>query len=84
MDESTRIRRVGLWATLGLGVASALFAWAYRTESGGFFLLGWLAYCVGLVGVMAWFKWSDVAMSVCTLLMLLPPIGFLFLAEALW
>jgi hypothetical protein len=43
-----------------------------------------LAYCVGLVGVMARFKWSDIAMSVCALLMLSPPVALLFLAEALW
>jgi hypothetical protein len=84
MDEPTRIRRVWVWPMLGLGIASALFAWAYRTESGGYFLLAWLAYSVGLVGVMALFKWSDIAMSACALLMLLPPVALLFLAETLW
>jgi hypothetical protein len=75
-----QFRLIHLFAAVGL---AALFFGAYRLGPELVFFLGWLVYAAGLIYVMAIYRWSDIAMSVCFLLiMIFPCIAALFLGAS--
>ena len=56
---------------------------AYQWRITAAFFLVWLVYTALLIHVMSRFKWSDIAMSVCFLLIVLTPIAVMILFPSL-
>ena len=73
-----RLRQL-LWTV----VAAAILLGAYRTNWGLFLLLTWEAYAWILICFMALYKWSDIAVSVGFLLIILPPVVAFFMSSNL-
>jgi hypothetical protein len=84
MDEQRRFPVRLSHLLIGFSVA-ALSACVYQGRTGIACLLAWLMYTAGLIYVMSRFKWSDIAMSVCFLLIvLLPPLIIIIIFPPLW
>ncbi|HEX4141910.1 MAG TPA: hypothetical protein VHY91_00030 [Pirellulales bacterium] len=64
-------------ALVGAGVAALLVS-TYRGQTELAIFLTWLMYAALLIRTMAWFKWSDLAMSICFLLIFLPLLALVF------
>jgi hypothetical protein len=66
MTSVTHRRTFSLRTLVPLTAFAGVLAGAYRVHP---ILAGLVAHGAILISVMAWFAWSDIAMSVCTLLL---------------
>jgi hypothetical protein len=72
MDNVRRLFQFRLGELLGVVFAVAMLLGAYRVNWTVFLLVAWLEYGASLVYITRLLKWSDIAMSVCFLLIILP------------